>query len=73
MPEIQNTENTLSFEENLKRLSDIVNQLERGNLPLEKAVDLYGDGIRLSAVCRRQLDEAKIRITGDKPENKEEQ
>ena len=31
----------LSFEESLKRLEDIVNQLERGDVPLDKSIDLY--------------------------------
>lgn len=54
-----------SFEENLKNLSGIVAELEKGDITLEKAVDLYGEGVKLSAVCRKQLDEAKIKITED--------
>ena len=54
-----------NFEENLKKLSTIVAELEKGDAPLEKAVELYGEGIKLSAVCRKQLEEAKIKITED--------
>ena len=58
-------EDRTSFEENLKALSGIVTELEKGDIPLEKAVELYGEGVRLSAVCRKQLDEARIKITED--------
>lgn len=58
-------EEKLSFEDNMNRLRDIVSQLEKGDIPLEKSVELYGEGVRLSAVCRKQLDEAKIKITED--------
>ena len=48
-----------------------ISSLEKGDLPLEKAVSLYGEGVKLAGVCRRQLDEAKLKITGDKPEKQE--
>lgn len=55
-------ENT-NFEASIKRLGQIVSELEKGDIPLETAVELYGEGVKLSAVCRKQLDEAKIKIT----------
>ena len=55
----------VSFEENLKMLGGIVAELEKGDIRLEKAGELYGEGEKLSAVCRKQLDEAKIKITED--------
>ena len=54
-----------TFEENMDQLGNIVSELEKGNIPLEKAVELYGEGVKLSAVCRKQLDEAHIKITED--------
>ena len=54
-----------TFEENMKKLSNVVAELEKGEIPLEKAVELYGEGVKLSAVCKKQLDEAKIKITED--------
>lgn len=54
-----------TFEENMDQLGKIVSELEKGNIPLEKAVELYGEGVKLSAVCRKQLDEAHIKITED--------
>ncbi len=54
-----------TFEENMTRLGKIAAELEKGDIPLEKAVELYGEGVKLSAVCRKQLDEAQIKITED--------
>ncbi len=54
-----------NFEANLKKLSTVVAELEKGDVSLEKAVELYSEGVKLSAVCKKQLDEAKIKITED--------
>ncbi len=56
-------EEKLTFEENMNKLGQVVAQLEKGDIPLEKAVELYGESLKLIALCRRQLDEAKIKIT----------
>ncbi|MBO5318309.1 MAG: exodeoxyribonuclease VII small subunit [Ruminococcus sp.] len=56
-------EEKFSFEENMAELNKIVAELEKGDIPLEKAVELYGRGVELSAVCKKQLSEAKIKIT----------
>lgn len=56
-------EEKLSFEENMSELNKIVAELEKGDIPLEKAVELYGRGVTLSAACKKQLSEAKIKIT----------
>ncbi len=51
------------LEENMKKLNSIVNELEKGDVPLEKLVELYSEGVKLSAACKKQIDEAKIKIT----------
>jgi exodeoxyribonuclease VII small subunit len=51
-----------SFEKNLERLDAIVRQLEDADLPLEKALQLYEEGMNLSEVCRQQLEEAEGRV-----------
>jgi exodeoxyribonuclease VII small subunit len=51
-----------NFEESLKKLEEIVGQLERGDLPLEDSVRLFEDGTRLSADCRKQLEEAEGKV-----------
>lgn len=55
----------VTFEDNMIKLGKIVAELEKGDIPLEKAVELYGDGVKLSALCKKQLEEAKIKITED--------
>ena len=37
-----------SFEDAVKRLSEIVQKLEKGDLPLEKSLELFEEGVRLS-------------------------
>ena len=53
---------TESFEKNLERLGAIVDQLESSELPLEKALQLYEEGMQLSTVCQKQLEEAEGRV-----------
>jgi len=57
-----------SFEKNLERLQQIVEQLESGELPLEKGVALYKEGLSLATSCRTQLDEARLTVTQVTPE-----
>jgi exodeoxyribonuclease VII small subunit len=51
-----------SFEKNLERLDTIVRELEDAELPLENALQLYEEGMKLSAVCHEQLQEAEGRV-----------
>jgi exodeoxyribonuclease VII small subunit len=51
-----------SFEEDLARLEDIVHKLEGGDMPLEKAISLYEEGLGLSKRCSGRLDQAQARI-----------
>jgi exodeoxyribonuclease VII small subunit len=51
-----------SFEKNLERLDAIVQHLEAADLPLEKALQLYEEGMKLSQVCQKQLEEAEGRV-----------
>jgi exodeoxyribonuclease VII small subunit len=50
------------FEKNLSRLDAIVRQLEDSELPLEKALVLYEEGMKLSETCNKQLEEAEGRV-----------
>lgn len=52
----------LSFEDALKRLETIVQQLESGDVPLEKSIELYGEGDKLRAQCEARLKAAQARI-----------
>lgn len=51
-----------SFEDNLDRLNTIVSQMEGPEVPLEQALRLYEEGMKLSALCQKQLDEAEGRV-----------
>ncbi len=50
------------FETSLKKLEAIVNDLEEGSLPLEKSLNLFTEGIKLSRQCTTQLKEAKSTV-----------
>jgi len=52
-----------SFEKNIERLQQIVEQLESGELPLEKGVALYKEGQELAASCRGQLENARLVVS----------
>ena len=51
-----------SFEDQLAELEKVVEQLERGDLPLEKNVALFERGVELSKACKAQLADAESRI-----------
>ena len=53
---------TLSYEEALKRLETIVEAMEAGDLPLEKMLSQYEQGMHLGQVCQAQLVEAELKI-----------
>ncbi len=50
------------FEECLQKLESIVDELEKGNVPLEQALKLFEQGIELSNTCRKELEEAEGRV-----------
>jgi exodeoxyribonuclease VII small subunit len=52
-----------SFEELFQRLEQAVAKLEEGGLPLEEALALYEDGMRLAQRCQEMLDQAELRVT----------
>lgn len=51
-----------NFEAALKELEGIVEQLERGDLPLEKSLELFERGITLTRICQKRLDEAERKV-----------
>ncbi|MCQ2464252.1 MAG: exodeoxyribonuclease VII small subunit [Oscillospiraceae bacterium] len=53
----------MSFEKKLEKLEQIVSALEGGKISLDQAVELYGEGMKLSLACRKEIDEAKMKIT----------
>ncbi|HEU4710742.1 MAG TPA: exodeoxyribonuclease VII small subunit [Pyrinomonadaceae bacterium] len=51
-----------TFEASLEALERIVRQLESGDLPLDKSLELFEQGIRLSRECQERLNQAERRI-----------
>jgi len=51
-----------TFESSLDELEKIVKQLEGGDLPLEKSLELFEKGMDLSDTCRKQLEQAETRV-----------
>ncbi len=50
------------FETSLTALEKIVRELERGDLPLERSLELFEQGVRLSRECQDRLNQAERRI-----------
>ena len=55
-------EEAQTFEAQLAALERIVRELERGDLALERSLELFEQGVRLSRVCQERLNEAERRI-----------
>jgi len=53
---------TVKFEEALARLEAIVAELERGELPLEDSMRIFEEGMKLSRVCLKMLEEAERKV-----------
>jgi exodeoxyribonuclease VII small subunit len=51
-----------TFESRLERLKDVVEKLERGDLPLEEGVALYKEGLELVKACGKQLESARHEV-----------
>ncbi len=51
-----------NFEAALAALEKVVRELERGDLPLEKSLELFEQGVRLSRECQERLNQAERRI-----------
>jgi len=52
----------ISFEDYLKKLEEIVQQLEEGELTLDESVRLYEEGMNISRLCLEKLNQAKQKI-----------
>jgi exodeoxyribonuclease VII small subunit len=60
--EMKNEQQAQSFESSLEALEKIVQQLENGDLALEKSLELFEQGIKLSRQCQERLNQAERRI-----------
>ena len=55
-------EQTGTFEENFRRLQEVVQRLSEGNLTLGEALAAYEEGMALADLCATMLDEAELRV-----------
>ena len=53
----------MKFEDAMKRIEEIVNQLEKGDLPLEQALERFEEAIKLAKICQAKLEDAQQRIS----------
>ncbi len=53
---------TLNFEESLNRLEEITNTLEKGDVNLDIALQIFEEGIKLSRFCEKKLTEAEHKV-----------
>lgn len=60
---MEEKEENLNFETAMKQLEEIANQLERNDLDLDKAVEKFEEGMKLSKKCNEILENAEKKIT----------
>lgn len=53
---------SITFEESMKRLDEIVSALESGEVSLEESLKLFEEGTKLSAKCTELLDSAELKV-----------
>jgi exodeoxyribonuclease VII small subunit len=51
-----------TFEDSLKKLESIVDQLEKGDLALEESLKLFEEGVGLSSACKQELESAEGKV-----------
>jgi exodeoxyribonuclease VII small subunit len=56
-------EKTLTFEEAMNKLEQIVERLEEGDVPLEEAITFYKEGMELSKLCHDKLKSVEEQLT----------
>jgi exodeoxyribonuclease VII small subunit len=54
---------SVTFEESIQRLDEIVRTLEGGEASLEESIKLFEEGTKLSAKCAELLDAAELKVT----------
>ena len=52
----------MKFEKAISRLEKIVEELERGDLDIDKSLEIFEEGIKMSRLCSKKLNEAEAKI-----------
>ncbi|OZM57622.1 exodeoxyribonuclease VII small subunit [Lottiidibacillus patelloidae] len=58
----ENEKEITSFEKAMEQLEVIVEKLEAGDVPLEKAISLYQEGMKLSTICHDKLKTVETQL-----------
>lgn len=53
---------SMSFEERMQRLEQIIRAMERGEVPLEESLKLFQEGTQLVASCEKLLENAQLQV-----------
>lgn len=53
----------MNYEQTSKKLEEIIEKLEKGNLPMDEAMALFDEGLKLSKTCFDKLKDAKGKLT----------
>lgn len=59
---LETSAESASFEESMRRLTQVVAELEGGDLPLERSLQLFEEGVRLARSAQDRLDKAERRV-----------
>ena len=62
MADSNNKDKEILFEDALARLEQIVKSLENGDVPLDRSLALYEEGVKLVGICNSRLENAEKRI-----------
>jgi len=57
------SETNINFEENMKKLEEIAEEMEKGNLSLDESVKKFEEGMKISKECSDILEKAEKKIT----------
>lgn len=52
----------MDFENRLKRLEEIVHSMEAGDIPLERSLQIFEEGVKLARECTQQLNDAESKV-----------
>ncbi len=55
-------EKNMTFEQNMKRLEEIVRAMERGDVTLEESLKMFQEGTELIRSCSKLLDDAELQV-----------
>ena len=52
----------IKFEKAMERLEQIVDELEKGDLDIDKSLQIFEEGVKMSRICSKKLSEAEAKI-----------